>query len=489
MKAPLAFITALMAFAFMERPDDLVQSNRRGLQKLRKAAEQHGSLSSGNLRLTLDIECAEYRNGTQAKVSQAPFESYAWRRRHHIDRAGRVESIRTRNEFAGFVFEDEILDRAGVAVRFDHPTRTKEKATIGPAIYHFLPQRYIEAALRNPLSVRLQGAITLGSRPASLVDMVDGGATHRLFLDEESGLVLRTDVLRHADPYGETVRTYAFDGSQPAGGLTLPRVVTVTTTDSVLGSIRNIFKITAAAEGEGGLPAVAHEGFTEASYAARAATSIRILAKDVYLIENLTNSTEQWSYNVLFAEFADHILVAEAPLDDRITRQVMSQIASVAPGKPIRYLVQSHHHDDHIGGIRGYVAAGTRLIVTPGNEELIRRIAAASHSARPDVLADVPRLPEFEVVSGSKILRDERLEARIYDVGPTSHANEMLVVHFPAQGVLFQSDLINAGEFPGAERAALLIERARALGLEVRVLAGAHGEVLTGAALQAIGFE
>lgn len=489
MKAAMAFAAALTTFTFMERPDELVESNRRGLQKLRRAAEQHGSLSAGNLRLTLDIECAEYRNGTQAKVSQAPFESYAWRRRHHMDRARRFESIRTRNEFAGFVFEDEILERAGVAVRFDLPTRTKEKATIGPALYHFLPQRYIEAALRNPLSVRLQGAITLESRPVSLVDMADGGATHRLFLDDESGLVLRTDVLRHADPYGETVRTYAFDGSQAAGGLTIPRAVTVTTTDAVLGSIRNVFKISTAADGKEGPSAVAHEGFADASYAARPTTSVKTLAKDVYLIENLTNSAEQWSYNVLFAEFADHILVAEAPLDDRVTRQVMSQIASVVPGKPIRYLVQSHHHDDHIGGIRGYIAEGARLVVTPGNEGLIRRIAAASHSARPDALAVAPRLPEFEIVSGSKVLRDERLEARIYDVGPTPHANEMLVVHFPAQGVLFQSDLINAGEFPGAERAALLIGRLRVLGLKVKVLAGAHGEVLTGTALQAIGLE
>lgn len=489
MKAGVTFVASLAALAFMERPDELVESNRRGLQMLRRAAEQHGSLAVGNLRLTLDIECAEYRNGTQAKVSQAPFESYTWRRRHHIDRARRLENIRTRNEFAGFVFEDEILEEAGVATRFDHPTRTKEKSAIGPALYHFLPQRYIEAALRNPLSVRWQGSITLGSRPVSLVDMVDGGAIHRLFLDDEVGLVLRADVLRHADPYGETVRTYVFEGSQRAGSLTVPRSVTVTTTDAVLGSVRNIFTISALAESEGGLRAASHDGFTEGSYASRPATSVKTLARDVYLIENITNSTEQWSYNVLFAEFADHILVAEAPLDDRVTRQVMSHIASVAPGKPIRYLVQSHHHDDHMGGIRGYIAAGARLVVTPGNEGVIRKVAAASHSARPDALARAPRSPEFELVSGNKTLKDKRLEARIYDVGPTSHANEMLVVHFPAQGVLFQSDLVNAGEFPGADRAALLIERVRALGLEVRILAGAHGQVLTGSALRALGFD
>lgn len=466
----------------MKPASDLLDSNRLGLQKIRRAEAAHGSLQAPDLKVTLELACAEYRNGTQALEPAGPFESYTWRRTHLIDRSRSFESIYTRNEFAGFVFEDEFVARGGVTERFDFPTRTRERAAIAPAVYHLLPQRYIAAALRSPLSVRLQGLVVLESRSTSRVDMVDEAATHSLYIDEETGRLARVDVLRHANPYGDTLRTYAFAGARSVGGLTLPEAVTVTTTDNVIGAVRNVFMIDARVGADGATRSAA--GAFDGVERARRPASVRALAPDVYLIENLTNSTEQWSYNVLFAEFADHVLVAEAPLDDATTQGVVARVAEVIPGKPIRYLVQSHHHDDHLGGIRGYMALGTRIVVSPGNVETIRRIAEAPFTARPDSLAKNPRRPEFEVVSTEGlILKDARNEAHVYDVGPTAHAREMLVVHFPASRVLFQSDLINAGEFPGGERAGLLSRRVRELRLRVTTMAGAHGETVTGAAL------
>jgi glyoxylase-like metal-dependent hydrolase (beta-lactamase superfamily II) len=403
-----------------------------------------------------------------------------------IDRPGRQEWVHTRNEFAGFVFEDEIVVRDGRASRFDLGARLRESVATAPPIHQFLPQRYLAAALANPLTVRSRGTLRVDGSRAVPVEMVENGAAHILYFDEESGLLLRVDALRHTPPYGDGVRTYRFFGRQTANGLTVPKTVEVSTRDEVLGTTRNRFELSVAG---GAAPIEAPEGLAERDFSRRPGPAVRRLGPDVFLVENVTGSTSQWSYNVLFAEFEDHVLVAEAPLDEAATDAIFGRIAAAVPNKEIRYLVQSHHHDDHIGGIRGYVARGTRLVVSPGNVPLIERIARAPYASRPDALARRPRAPRFERVAGGPlVLKDARLEARVYDVGPTSHADEMLVVYFPAARILFQSDLVNAGEFPAADRGRQLAERVRSLGLQVDVLAGAHGGVVSGDELRSLGF-
>lgn len=474
----------------VEMDSELLRSNRLGLQRLLAAEQTHGSLQSAALRVSLDVTCPEYRNPTQARTPDPPVESYSWSRRYLIDRPGGSESVHTRNEFAGFVFEDEILARNGRGLRLDHNTRTREPAKgTGFSVFHMLPQRYIKAALDHPQSVRLRRVADSGGHPADQVDMVEGGVAHSLFFDDPSGLLTRVDVLRHLAPYGDSVRSYRFEGRQTMAGLTIPNAVEVVTSDAVLGSTRNVFTMTLSSAGPGRSSPPATKGYAEADFLRRPPSSIKTLGAGIFLIENLTNSTGQWSYNVLFAEFEDHVLVAEAPVDDETTRTVVGRITSVVRNKPIRYLVQSHHHDDHLGGLRGYIARGARIVTTSGNAGLIWRIANAPHFARPDTLSREPREPQLEILKGGHlVLKDSQLEVHIFDVGPTAHANEMLVVYIPSRGVLFQSDLVNSGEFPFGADGAHFVAKVKELGLRVNVLAGVHGRTLSGGDLRKLGF-
>jgi len=163
-------------------------------------------------------------------------------------------------------------------------------------------------------------------------------------------------------------------------------------------------------------------------------------------------TTNAGGYNVLFVDFNDYIFVMETPGNDRVSLQAIEQIKKTIPGKPIKYVAVTHHHDDHAGGIRTYMAEGATLIVAPGEEAFFKKVSAVRFSADPDTLTRNPREPKFEPLqNGKRVLTDGTTTVELYDIGKGPHTEEMLVAYFPAQKFIFQGDLINRpsnGDYP-----------------------------------------
>jgi glyoxylase-like metal-dependent hydrolase (beta-lactamase superfamily II) len=176
----------------------------------------------------------------------------------------------------------------------------------------------------------------------------------------------------------------------------------------------------------------------------------------------------------------DHVVVVDAP--SSTSAEVMTLASTLAPGKPIRYVVPTHHHDDHFLGVRYHAAAGTTIVTTPGNTEYLRRIMTAPMSSLMLARNQTPPNPSYRVeiidgdrrvfTSGSRRLELHRI------VSP--HAEEMLVAWLPAEGVLFQADLIEAPQAgvalrgANAEATQHLASFIRSKGWKVRVFAGSH---------------
>ena len=53
-------------------------------------------------------------------------------------------------------------------------------------------------------------------------------------------------------------------------------------------------------------------------------------------------------------EFKDYVAVVEAPIDEKRALVVIEEIARTIPNKPIRFMVNTHQHFDHIGGLRTF---------------------------------------------------------------------------------------------------------------------------------------
>lgn len=103
--------------------------------------------------------------------------------------------------------------------------------------------------------------------------------------------------------------------------------------------------------------------------------------------------------NSIAVEFRTFVAVFEAPTSEARSLAVIERIATLMPGKPIRYLVNSHQHFDHIGGIRTYLHIGATIVTQRKNITFLNRDVL---NYRPrTVLPDMVSLwPPTEVAEG-----------------------------------------------------------------------------------------
>lgn len=195
------------------------------------------------------------------------------------------------------------------------------------------------------------------------------------------------------------------------------------------------------------------------------------------------------SHHSLFVVFDDHVVVVEAPLGEERSLAVLAKVAETAPGKPVRYLVPTHYHSDHTGGLRTYIARGVTILTTPGNRAFVEGLARVTKTIRPDLLAREPRAPVIETFTGRRVLDDGRRRLELVDIGPSPHVTEAVVAYLPRQKAVFESDLFTipvAGPFPPASPATLdFAEKLKARGLAVETIVPGHGRLGTMADLQA----
>ena len=207
------------------------------------------------------------------------------------------------------------------------------------------------------------------------------------------------------------------------------------------------------------------------------------LAPNTWLLQEVTNG-----YNVLAVAFKDHVMVVEPASSDAESRRAIAAVKELAPGKPIRYIVATHHHEDHAGGVRAYIAEGASLVTTAGNRAYFERIAASRRTIAPDSLSASPRKPAFEMVNKRRTFTDGERTVELVDIGPSPHANEILVAYLPKERLVFQADLFGVGwggPVPaGSPTAAHFAKRLEELGLSVERIASVHGRTTTRAELE-----
>ena len=102
--------------------------------------------------------------------------------------------------------------------------------------------------------------------------------------------------------------------------------------------------------------------------------AVNKVVDDVYLLQGLAGGT----HNALFVAFNDYVLVVEAPeqiLYAGNSTQALAKIRETVPGKPIKYLVLTHHHSDHAGGFREYAAEGATIVTTAATKSSLEKAA------------------------------------------------------------------------------------------------------------------
>jgi glyoxylase-like metal-dependent hydrolase (beta-lactamase superfamily II) len=188
------------------------------------------------------------------------------------------------------------------------------------------------------------------------------------------------------------------------------------------------------------------------------------------------------SPNSVVVEFADHLVVIEAPQNDEYTSAVIAAAKSLAPAKPVRYVVNTHHHFDHAGGLRAYVAEGIPVLTHESMKSYYERILRNPFTLVPDRFARTNRTPAIDTVADRRVLSDASRTLELYHLRGNLHSDGLLMAYLPRERMLIQADAFHprpgAAPLPAPSPYTVnLFENIRRLKLDVAQIAHVHGGV------------
>ena len=212
------------------------------------------------------------------------------------------------------------------------------------------------------------------------------------------------------------------------------------------------------------------------------------------------------THNSVAVEFRDFVTVVEAPLSEARSLAVIGEVNKLVPNKSIRYLVNTHHHSDHLGGIRTYVCDGVTVITHESNFDFYRDVvfSPAPRTLQPDRLSTLypyfsgDRAPYIDTVNiaippgggddfarqhEKYVVSDGVRTMEIYPITGLAHSGDMMVAYLPKEKILVNADMYSppaAGAQPTATPSMqTLYENIQRLKLDVAQHAPIHGRVGT----------
>jgi glyoxylase-like metal-dependent hydrolase (beta-lactamase superfamily II) len=177
----------------------------------------------------------------------------------------------------------------------------------------------------------------------------------------------------------------------------------------------------------------------------------------------------------------DHIVVVEAPLNEARSVAVIAKVKETIPNKPIRYLINTHQHFDHSGGLRTYVDEGATIVTHALNKPYYEQAWAAPRTINPDKLAGSNKSAKFETFTDKHVLTDGRRTIEVHQIAGGGHNDAFAMVYLPAEKILIEVDAYApaAGNAPPPAVpnpfAVNLYENIQRLKLDVRQIAPLHG--------------
>ncbi len=205
-----------------------------------------------------------------------------------------------------------------------------------------------------------------------------------------------------------------------------------------------------------------------------AQVNVQALAAGVYYLTG-TNA------HTIAIDQTDHIVAIEAPTNEARSQAVIAKIKETIPDKPIRYVINSHVHFDHSGGLRAYVDEGATVVTHQMNRPYFEQAWAAPRTLNPDRLAQSKKEAKFETVTDRHVLTDKNRSIEIHSIANSGHNDAFVMVYLPKEKILIEGDAFTPGAADASPPAVPnpyavnLHENIERLKLDVRQIAALHG--------------
>jgi glyoxylase-like metal-dependent hydrolase (beta-lactamase superfamily II) len=196
------------------------------------------------------------------------------------------------------------------------------------------------------------------------------------------------------------------------------------------------------------------------------------------------------THHSVVIEMMDHLIVVEGPLNDDRALAVIGEARKLVPAKPIKYLIVSHHHFDHSGGVRAFAGEGATIVTQDASRAFFEQIVAAPATVGPDHLARTGRKATVEGVRDRRELSDGTRTVEVRHIAGIQHADDMLMVYLPKEKFLIQADAYTppapnvAPMSPPSPFNVSLLENVTKLGLPIDQILPLHGRMVPLSELQ-----
>jgi glyoxylase-like metal-dependent hydrolase (beta-lactamase superfamily II) len=423
-----------------------------------------------------------------------------------------------------YTFSEIVTPDAGYVAGIDSSNRNKQSVESNPPA-HTMSSLRLAAAQRelrrgspllllamqkSPESVAAVDDITVGGVSYAAAEYRTAGQSLVVMFEKATGRLARIRTLDYDNIWGDVTYDLVLSDWKAVSGVQVAatqkyelngRVVQETKLSEVVINApveADRFAIPAAVKAAAARPATADVPYQwvlrrqfigvytdseSPSWDARASTGLRMneLAPGVVHVVGGT-------HNSLIVEMKDYLVVYDSPVSDRQSNWVLSAARAKYLRKPVKYLVLSHHHMDHAGGIRAYAAEGATLVVGKGAAAHFRKVLAAPYGRNPDLTAkDLSSTPIVEVADKWTV-SDGTREAQAYFL-ENPHADSTLMGYVPSAQLGFVVDIWSPGPpLPPRPNPALsaIIAGVKKYGLTPARFAGGHGGVADYAPLAAL---
>jgi glyoxylase-like metal-dependent hydrolase (beta-lactamase superfamily II) len=421
----------------------------------------------------------------QMPTASPPFEGGTQQETLLLDLKNNRLKLEQKGSGAGFDGDNTIVIKSGQGANYDNRAHTITPIPVAQSSQQQfvqynrrVPHLLLRQALDRETSLRSLGQDTFEGKPHDVFTFVMADTQQvAVYVDSASGLVSKYELF-FIDPFtGGEASEIMFGDYTRADNFQVPQTWRTRQAGDIVTRLQLKVEINPAVTDQSF--DVAADGYTRvAALPDTLEEKIEKLADGVFVIQNVAGQNQ----NTLAVEFKDHIVAVEAPGSSAGAEEVIKRIKAAIPGKPIRYVAMTHHHGDHIGGLRSFIAEGATVVTTEGNRQVVEAMAAAPQVDR---LAKNPRKPEFLFLQrGKRVLSDGTRTLELIDVGPNPHAREMVVAYLPKERVVFQGDLffLPANDAPTGPPQATTVsfaQKLKDLKLGVDRIASVHGRTTT----------
>jgi len=331
------------------------------------------------------------------------------------------------------------------------------------------PESLLLTAWGRPESLRWLGEGEFEGRKQHIVSFADSDGTEvALYFDAQTNLLSKSESLVDDQVLGDITQETIYSDWRPVEKVMLPFRYVDRTGGRTAQDLRvsSVVLNTPPADGL----FVAPEGYARVDPPPPTPV-VKKIGDDVYSITG--------PYNSIFVVFKDYVLVVEAGFNNRYSQSSIAEIKKVAPDKPIRYLVSTHFHFDHLSGVRSYIAAGATIVTTTDAKAIIEQLAVASHVMRPDALSRNPKPAMIETLTDKRIFTDGSKSVELYQIS-SPHVGQMIIAYLPKEKLLFEGDMLDipeGGSPPAGNDTIDLAEKIQQLGLQVEIIIPVHGRI------------